>query len=91
MVAGSGSVQFGDGPSAWADGRDLPIADHDPPEPRLTMSDVQSLLECVQQLVDSRPSGGCTVEWCVTAARIGDLNALSAAAIRAARYAATSH
>jgi hypothetical protein len=55
------------------------------------MSDVQSLLECVQQLVDSRPSGGCTVEWCVKAAHIGEVNALSAAAIRAARYAATSH
>ena len=91
MAAGSGSVQFGDAPSVCADGRDLPMADHDPPEPRLTMSDVQSLLECVQQLVDSRPSGGCTVEWCVTAAHIGDLNALSAAAMRAARYAATSH
>ena len=53
------------------------------------MSDVQSLLECVQQLVDSRPSDGCTVEWCVKAAHIGYVNALSAAAIRAARYASS--
>jgi hypothetical protein len=67
------------------------MADHDPPEPRLTMSDVQSLLECAQQLVDSQPSRGYTVEWCVKAAHIGDLNALSAAAIRAARSTATPH
>jgi hypothetical protein len=91
MVAGSGNAQFGDGPSACAEGRDLPMAGHDPPEPRLTMSDVRSLLECVQQLVDSQPSGGYTVEWCVKAAHIGDLNALSAAVIRAARYTATPH
>jgi hypothetical protein len=91
VAAGSGIAQFGDGASLGADGRDLPMADHDPPEPRLTMSDVQSLLECVQQLVDSRPSGGYKVEWCLKAAHIGDMNALSAAAIRAARYTATPH
>jgi hypothetical protein len=67
------------------------MAGHDPPEPRLTMSDVRSLLDCVQQLVDSQPSGGYTVEWCVKAAHIGDVNALSAAVIRAARYTATPH
>ena len=91
MAAGSGNAQFRDGPSAWADGRDLSMADRASPEPRLTMSDVQSLLKCAMQLVDSQPSGGHTVEWCVKAAHIGDTNALSAAAIRAARYAATRH
>ena len=67
------------------------MADHDPLEPRLTMSDVRSLLERAQQLVDFQPSGGYTVEWSVKAAHIGDLNALGAAAIRAARYTATPH
>jgi hypothetical protein len=55
------------------------------------MSDVQSLLDCVQQLVDSQPSGGYTVEWCVKAAHVGDVNALSAAVMRAVRYTATPH
>jgi hypothetical protein len=91
MTAGSGNAQFGDGPSAFANERDLTTADHDTPEPRLTMSDVQSLLECAQRLVDAQPFGGYTVEWCVQAAHIGDLNALSAAAIRAARSTVTPH
>ena len=67
------------------------MTDQDPPEPRLTMSDVQSLLACAQRLVDSQPSDGYTVEWCVKAAHVGDLNALSAAAIRAARSTVTPH
>jgi hypothetical protein len=91
MAAGSGNAQYGDRPSACDVGHDLPMADHDPPEPRLTMSDVRSLLECAQQLVDSQPSGSHTLEWCVKAAHVGDLDALGAAAFRAARYTATPH
>jgi hypothetical protein len=80
--AGSGSAQFRGEPGACVDRGDLPVPDHDPPEPRgsgLTMQDVQSLLGRAQRLVDSRRSSD-PVAWWVEAAHLGDLYAIGAVA-----------
>jgi len=90
--AGSGRAQFRGGPDAGAnvDGGDLHARDQrppKPPEPSVTIEDVQSLLDCAQRVVGRRPSRGYPVEWCVEAAYIGDLGAIAAAAVLAARSA----
>lgn len=58
-----------------------------PREPSVTIEKVQSLLDCAQRLVDSRPSSRHPIEWCVEAAYIGDLGVIAAAAVIAARSA----
>jgi hypothetical protein len=71
----------------------MSVLDHDPSEPReptVTMKDVQSLLGCAQRLVDSRPSRGYPVAWCVEAAFMGDLGAVGTAAAIAARSTPTA-
>ena len=93
--AGSGRAQFRGGPGAGAnvDGVGPHVRDLRPPKPRepnVTIEDVQSLLGCAQRVVDCRPSRGHPVEWCVEAAYIGDLSAIAAAAVIAARSAPSS-
>jgi len=92
--AGSGRAQFRGGPGATVDGADLQVRDQDPPKPRaqsVTIENVKSLLDGAQRLVDSRPSSGYPVDWCVEAAYIGDLGAIAAAAVIAARSASPAH
>jgi hypothetical protein len=64
--------------------------DHDPPQPTVTMQNVQSLDVRAQGLVDTRPSGQYPVAWCVEAEHIGDLEAIGALAVLATRHAKTT-
>jgi hypothetical protein len=68
----------------------VPDHEHDPPEPMVTMENVQPLLVRAQRLVDTRPSGEYPVAWTVEAEHIGDLQAIGALAVLATRRAQTT-
>jgi hypothetical protein len=49
-------------------------------EPTVTIDGVHSVLGRAQQLVDSAPTGGHSIAWCVEASLVGDLAAVAAVA-----------
>lgn len=65
----------------------MPDDDYDPPEPTVTMQDMQTLLVRAQRLADTRPWGEYPVAWSVAAEHIGDLQAIGALAVLATRRA----
>ena len=88
----------GSGRSQFRAGSDMGRADRPPPgrvpprrrELRVTIEEVESLLDHAQCLADSRPPGGYSVARYVEADQFGDIGAIGAFATIAARDVALS-